>query len=204
MTPPTLLFAHGAGAGQGHPWMQAWGSRLASVGAVVPFEYTYMQAGRRAPDRLPKLLARHRLALDDATADNSGPIVLIGKSMGSRVGCHLSLERPVSAVVCMGYPLVGGGRKKPVRDEVLKQMTAPVLFVQGDRDAMGPLDQFAAVRAEMAAPSVLLVVPGGNHSLVVGKRALQAQGLTQDDVDARILTAIAGFVADHVADTPPP
>ena len=37
--------------------------------------------------------------------DFDGPVVLIGKSMGSRIGCHLALEEDVAALVCLGYPL---------------------------------------------------------------------------------------------------
>jgi predicted alpha/beta-hydrolase family hydrolase len=197
MSRPALLFAHGAGAGTAHPWMQAWARRLAAIGDVHPFDYPYMQAGRRAPDRLPKLLAAHADALAALRARHDGPVVLIGKSMGSRVGCHLSLEAPVDAVVCLGYPLLGGGKKRAVRDEVLKAMTTPVLFVQGTRDPMGPLDRFASVRGEMSAPTALHIVEGGNHSLVVGKRALAKAGEDQDAVDARSLAAIQAFLGEH-------
>jgi predicted alpha/beta-hydrolase family hydrolase len=193
MTAPLLLFAHGAGAGSAHPWMQAWAARLGTLGRVVTFDYPYMAAGRRAPDRLPKLLAAHREALEAARGD--GPVVLVGKSMGARVGCHLSVEVPVDAVVCFGYPLQGGGKKRALRDAVLKELTAPALFVQGTRDPLGPLDAFAAVRREMAAESALHVVEDGDHSLQVGKRSLAARGRTQEHVDADILAAVRGFLA---------
>lgn len=203
MTAPILLFAHGAGAGQAHPWMQRWASLLSRVGHVVPFEYPYMMRGRKAPDRLPVLLDRHRAVFDAVRAEGSGPIFLVGKSMGSRVGCHLSLERSVRGVVCFGYPLVGGGKKRAVRDAVLKELEAPALFIQGDRDPMGPLDTFASVRAQMRVASALHVVPGGNHSLQVGKRALASQGIEQEDVDEAILAAVAAFVAERCAGSPP-
>lgn len=193
MTAPLLLFAHGAGAGISHPWMQAWIARLAPLGRVVPFEYPYMAAGKKRPDRLPKLLDAHRAALEAARDD--APVVLVGKSMGSRVGCHLSLDVPVDAVVCFGYPLQGGGKKKALRDEVLKAMATPVLFIQGTRDPLGPLDRFAEVRPAMQAPSTLYVVEDGDHSLRVAKRTLKARGVTQDDVDVEILGAVGEFLA---------
>jgi pimeloyl-ACP methyl ester carboxylesterase len=81
-----------------------------------------------------------------------------------------------------------------VRDEVLLALRAPVLFVQGSRDPLCPLELLAPVRARMAAPSSLHVVDGGNHSLEVGVRALAKRGETQEAVDAAVLAAIAAFV----------
>jgi len=192
MTRPLLLFAPGAGAPSTSGWMQRWARRLAAVGDVVPFDYPYVKAGRRSPDRLPALVAAHRAALAEARAGRSGPALLLGKSMGGRVGCHVSLEEPVAGLVCLGYPLVG--RRGDVRSEVLLALRTPVLFVQGTRDALCPLDRLAELRGRMSAPSTLHVVEGGNHSLEVGVRALAARGETQEAVDRRVLEAVAAFV----------
>jgi len=189
-----LLFAHGAGAGSAHPWMRAWSQRLDALGAVTSFDYPYMAAGRRVPDRLPKLIDAHRAHLSALRARHAGPVVLIGKSMGSRVGCHVSLTEAVDAVVCLGYPLVGGGRKKTMRDKVLREMSAPVLFVQGSRDPMGPMDALQDVLSAMTADATLHVVEGGNHGLTLGKRSLAAARESQEDVDQRTLAAIRGFL----------
>jgi predicted alpha/beta-hydrolase family hydrolase len=172
--------------------MIRWAARLAPVGEVVPLDYPYAIAGRRSPDRLPALVAAHRAALAAARARHGGRVVLAGKSMGGRVGCHVALEERVDGLVCLGYPLRGRGGE--VRDEVLLALRTPVLFVQGTRDPLCPLAELAAVRARMAAPSSLHVVEGGNHSLEVGVRALAARGETQADVDARALAAVAAFV----------
>lgn len=172
--------------------MSRWAARLAPVGEVVPLDYPYAIAGRRSPDRLPALVAAHRAALAAARARHDGRVVLAGKSMGGRVGCHVALEERVDGLVCLGYPLRGRGGD--LRDEVLLALRTPVLFVQGTRDPLCPLAELAAVRARMAAPSSLHVVEGGNHSLEVGVRALAARGETQADVDARALAAVAAFV----------
>jgi predicted alpha/beta-hydrolase family hydrolase len=121
-------------------------------------------------------------------------VILIGKSMGGRIGCHVSLEEKVKAVVCFGYPLCGGGDRSKLRDKVLRAMTTPILFVQGTRDSLCPLDLLEGIRAEMKAPNFLHVVEGGDHSLMVAKRQLSAAGETQEEVDRRILGAIAKFV----------
>jgi hypothetical protein len=67
--------------------------------------------------------------------------------------------------------------------------------VQGTRDSLCPLDLLENVRVEMKAPNFLLVVEGGDHSLMVTKRQLTAAGETQDQVEQRIVEAIAEFVA---------
>ncbi len=114
--------------------------------------------------------------------------------MGGRIGCHVSLEEKVDGLVCLGYPLCAMGDRTKLRDEVLRALTTPILFVQGTRDALCPLDLLERVRGEMKAPNCLHVVEGGDHSLRVPKRQLQAIGETQEEVDQRAFGAIAGFV----------
>lgn len=196
MTRPTILFAPGAGAPSSSPWMTAWAGRLAALGTVVRFDYPYALAGRRSPDRLPVLVETHRARLAAARGRRAGPVVLAGKSMGARVGCHVAVEEPVEALVCLGYPLRGA--RGDLRSDVLLALRAPVLFVQGSRDPLCPLDALAAVRSRMEAPTALHVVEGGNHSLQVGARALRAAGETQDEVDARALAAIGAFLRAHL------
>jgi hypothetical protein len=184
--------------------MIAWRDRLGSLGDVRAFDYPYMQVGRRRPDRLETLVEAHRRALHDlaregaarskSAASGASGVVLAGKSMGSRVGCHLALTEPVLALVCLGYPLVGASKNRPLRDEVLKALRVPILFVQGTRDPLCPLDRLAVVRVEMTNEHELVVVEGGDHSLRVGKRALAARGQTQQDVDDRIVRAIGDFI----------
>ena len=192
---PVILFAHGAGAGSSSEWMMAWARRLGDLGHVRPFDYPYMQRGSKAPDRLPKLIEAHRVQLAEVRAAHPGqPVVLAGKSMGSRVGCHLALEEEVAGLICLGYPLKGMGKSGKVRDEVLVALRTPVLFVQGTRDTMGPLDLFESVRGRMRARNELHVVETGNHSLIITKTHTRQTGVTQDQSDAAILDAVGGFM----------
>src|SRR5262245_4192326 len=196
MSRRVILFAPGAGAPSSHPWMQNWKRRLSGVGEVETFDYDYMRAGRKRPDRLPQLIAAHRKALEAAREKYQTDLTfLIGKSMGGRIGCHVSLEEKVDGLVCLGYPLCAMGDRTRLRDEVLRTLTTPILFVQGARDALCPLDLLERVRTEMKAPNLLHVVEGGDHSLRVPKRQLQATAETQEDVDQRIFKAIVDFVA---------
>ena len=190
-----ILFAPGAGAPSSHPWMQNWKRRLSEIGEVETFDYDYMRAGRKRPDRLPQLIAAHRKALEAAREKHQpDSTVLIGKSMGGRIGCHVSLEEKVDGLVCLGYPLCAMGDRTKVRDEVLRALTTPILFVQGTRDSLCPLDLLERVRTEMKTGNFFHVVDGGDHSLRLPKRQLQGTSKTQEDIDHEILKAIAGFV----------
>lgn len=208
-TAPLILFAPGAGAGSDSRWMTSWRDRLATVGLVEPFDYPYRRVGRKAPDKLPVLIAAHRQALSDARRRHlpaaPGPmrVVLAGKSMGGRVGCHVALEEPVDALVCLGYPLRGASGA--LRDEVLLALRTPVLFVQGTRDPLCPLEALETVRKRMTAPNDLFIVEGGNHSLEVprGRKGRGLAGAATDDgasetpqerSDSAVLGAIGRFV----------
>lgn len=178
--------------------MQRWKQRLLTIGDVVTFDYGYMRENRKRPDPLPVLVAAHRQALSEARKDGDGGIILIGKSMGGRIGCHVALGEPVDGLVCLGYPLCAGGDAAKLRDKVLHALQTPILFVQGTRDALCPLDILERVRGDMKAVNVLHVVEGGDHSLRVSQRQLDASGKTQEAVDLRILEVIAGFIEANV------
>jgi predicted alpha/beta-hydrolase family hydrolase len=175
--------------------MQNWKERLSEIGHVETFDYDYMREGRKRPDPLPKLIAVHREALVKAREKHRGArTFLIGKSMGGRVGCHVSLEEKVGGLICLGYPLCAMGNRSKLRDEVLRALTTPILFVQGTRDSLCPLNLLERVRAEMKAPNFLHTVEGGDHSMRVPKRQLQGTRKTQEDIDQQILKTIAGVV----------
>ena len=98
-------------------------------------------------------------------------------------GIHLSLQETVAAVVCLGYPLCGGGDCSKLRDKVLRDQSTPILFVQGTRDSLFPLEVLAGVRGEMHAVNELHDVEGGHHSLRVTKSYLKASGEMQDNAE---------------------
>jgi predicted alpha/beta-hydrolase family hydrolase len=177
--------------------MRAQKQRLAPLGRVESFDYPYQVAGRKSPDRQPVLVEAHLQALERASAGHTGPKVLVGKSMGGRIGCHVAVKlgSAVAALVCLGYPLVG--QRGDVRDAVLLELERPILFVQGTRDSLCPLDLLSAVIPRLRAPHALHVVEGGDHSLVVGKRELATRRESQATVDAAVTRAIAAFLDEY-------
>ena len=118
----TLVFAHGAGAGQAHPFITAAARGLSARGIdVVTFNFPYMEGGKRAPDRPPVLEACF-VAVVAAAREHGGerPLFIGGKSMGGRMATHVAahhLERvsPLSGVICFGYPLHPPGRPDQLR-----------------------------------------------------------------------------------------
>src|SRR6185503_4565176 len=102
-----FVLAHGAGAPSSSGWMVRYAELLRALGPVRSFDYPYLRGGaRKAPDKLPVLIEAHRVELQAVRAEAStgDRLILAGKSMGSRVGCHLALEESVSGLVCFGYP----------------------------------------------------------------------------------------------------
>jgi predicted alpha/beta-hydrolase family hydrolase len=195
-----ILLAPGAGAPSSHHWVQNWKRRLSGIGVVEAFDYDYMRAGRKRPDPLPQLMATHRAELQAAREKHRpDSTFLIGKSMGGRIGCHVALEEKVDALVCLGYPLCAMGDRTKLRNEVLRALTTPILFVQGTRDSLCPLDLLERVRREIKTQNFLHVVEGGDHSLRVPKHQLQATGDTQEHVDQRIFKSVADFLSDLIS-----
>jgi predicted alpha/beta-hydrolase family hydrolase len=188
-----FLFAHGAGAASSSAWMQRWAERLAALGDVTRFDYPYMARGSRRPDPQDALIEAHRSALAALRGKSAAaPLVLAGKSMGSRIGCHVANLEPIAALVCFGYPLKAAGSGK-LRDRVLLELRTPILFVQGTRDPLCPLELLEPLCRSMSAPNHLHVVEGGDHSLETG-RGKRDREARLERVEAPIVDAIRDFV----------
>jgi len=194
-----FLLAHGAGAPSSSAWMQRYAGLLGTLGSVRAFDYPYARAGtsRKAPDKLDVLVAAHaaELAVLRAESTTTDKLVLAGKSMGGRIGCHLALDASAAAgvagLICFGYPLRGQNGK--LRDEVLLALRTPVLFVQGTRDTLCALPELAEVRRRMSVQSELFVVEAGDHSLEATKTSLKQRGTTQAEVEQAIVAAVRDF-----------
>lgn len=199
---PRALFicAHGAGAGQSHPFMVRVARLLAERGiSVVTFDFPYMQHGKKAPDRAPVLEDAFRRVIVASTAlpaAERARLFIGGKSMGGRIATHLAAARdqwPASAptlsgVIVFGYPLNppgGPSRRSPDRTSHLAEIQAPTLIVQGTRDTFGGPDD---IQSAMPAAAVH-AVPTGDHSFNV----LKSSGVSQAESDARVCDAVAAF-----------
>jgi len=90
-----ILFAPGAGADSSSEFMQNWADKLRTLCPVKRFDYPYMiqakrTGKRRAPNKLPQLVESHIEAASALKEEFDG-VILAGRSMGSRVGCHVAV-----------------------------------------------------------------------------------------------------------------
>ena len=201
-----LVLAHGAGAGERHPFMVAFGRGLAARGIdVVTFNFPYMEQKRRVPDKAPVLEARFREVIDAACqGERSGRRLFIGgKSMGGRMATHLAAcpeqsrgaqgtIEGLNGVIALGYPLHPPGKPDQPRTAHLPAITAPVLIIQGEHDVFGTPSELEPVIATMRAAVTLHVVAGGDHSLKVRGRPSEQIYEPLFDLITRFCTADAG------------
>jgi predicted alpha/beta-hydrolase family hydrolase len=191
-----LVLAHGAGAGQHSPFMVRAAEGLAARRiAAATFDFPYMAARRSVPDRAPILEAAWREALEAAAARyGSLPIYIGGKSMGGRIATHIAAQAVpgIAGVVLLGYPLHPPGKPEQRRDAHLPAITAPMLFVQGSRDAFGTADEIRALLPRLPT-STLHVIEGGDHSFKIGGRGAPKP----DAVLSGILDEIRRWIDSH-------
>ncbi|KAM7531392.1 hypothetical protein LguiB_034802 [Lonicera macranthoides] len=203
---PVVVFAHGAGAPSSSDWMIRWKDLLANAlhaVEVVTFDYPYISGGKKgAPPKAEKLVQFHSDIVKKTVAKYpEHPLILVGKSMGSRVSCMVAGEESVgaSAVVCLGYPLKG--TNGALRDESLLKLAVPVMFVQGSKDGLCPLEKLEAVRKKIKCVNGLHVIDGGDHSFKIGKKHLQSEGTTQEKAEDSAVQAIARFTSRFMGGT---
>ena len=194
-----LVLGHGAGAPMTHPFMEALTSALAVDGiSTLRYNFAYMEAGRRRPDRHRKLLAVVASALRAGGACAQRlPLFAGGKSMGGRMTSTLMAQSAGSSavptlagLVFFGFPLHAPGRHGTERGEHLARVPCPMLFHQGTRDRLADLDFLRPLLEALGPRATLNVVEGGDHSLGMLKRS----GRTLDDV----LTEVAGITRQWI------
>jgi predicted alpha/beta-hydrolase family hydrolase len=188
-----LVLAHGAGAGQHHPFMVSYARALAAAGIdVVTFDFPYMAQKRRAPDRAPVLEAAFRDAIVSARSGRETHRLFIGgKSMGGRIATHLATDPALglAGVIALGYPLHPPGKPEQKRIAHFPAMCVPWLIVQGERDTFGTPAELRSELAALRGPVARLTIAGGDHSLAVRGRAA-------DDVRREVVDAVVRFMAE--------
>ena len=193
-----LVFAHGAGAGMHHPFMERLAGELAGCRmATLRYQFPYMQKQRKRPDPPAVLTATVRAAVAAASETAPGlPLLAGGKSLGGRmtslaVADERSAPSPgiasVRGLVFFGFPLHPAARPSTQRAEHLARVRIPLLFLQGTRDTLADLALLRPLCDTRVTLSTLHVVDGGDHSFHVLRRF----GKTDADVLVELARTVA-------------
>ncbi len=181
-----VVLLHGAGSGTDVGVLSELAVRLPGIGvSVARLEMPYRVAGRRAPDRPARLDAVLRATLD--MLPQPRPVVLVGRSMGSRVACRCAASVAAVGVVAFGFPLDPPAADRPSRLPELLGAGVPVLVVQGDRDAFG---------MPVPAPDrdiEVHVLAGADHAM----RTRRRDGRTEADVINEAATVGTEWIRRH-------
>jgi predicted alpha/beta-hydrolase family hydrolase len=189
------LFAHGAGVGMMHPSMEANARGLADRGiATLRYQFPYMEKGSRRPDP-PRVAHATVRAAAAAAAKFAGDLPLFagGRSYGGRMTSQAQALEPLAGVrglAFLGFPLHPAGAPSIDRADHLGQVSIPMLFVSGDRDALAELDLLKAVVAGLGDRATLHLIASANHSLKVAAKS----GRTAAEAEAEALDSIAEWM----------
>lgn len=178
-----LVLAHGAGAGQRSGFMVNTCQALVARDITsATFDFDYISAGRRVPDRPLVLEAAWRRAAAEALERFGGlPLFIGGKSMGGRIATHIAAQgiHGIVGIVLLGYPLHPPGRPHQRRDAHLRDVKEPMLFVQGSLDTFGNESEMSALVSGLPR-ATLHIIDGGDHSFKVkGGAAAQQRAFAE-------------------------
>jgi len=191
-----FVFAHGAGAGMTHPFMEAVVAGLAERAiATIRFQFPYMEAKGKRPDP-PKIAhATVRAAVGEAQRALPWlPLIAGGKSFGGRMTSQAQAAMPLSGVkglAFFGFPLHAAGQPSAERAQHLFEVRIPMLFLQGTRDSLADLGLLHPLTEKLGSRATLTLFEGADHSFHVPARS----GGTDADVRRRMLDAFAGWAS---------
>ena len=195
-----FVFAHGAGAGMTHPFMQTVAAGLGERGvATLRYQFPYMEKGSRRPDPPAIAHAAVRAAVTEARACCPGlPLIAGGKSFGGRMTSQAQATAPLDGVhglAFLGFPLHPAGKPSSDRARHLADIDVPLLFVQGTRDSLAELKLLEPLVKSLGlsrfGPSATLhLVAEADHSFHVPARS----GRNDLQVMNEILDTFAGWI----------
>jgi predicted alpha/beta-hydrolase family hydrolase len=164
--PAALLLTPGAGSDRNHPALRAIESAVAPM-PTARIDFPYRKAGRRAPDRAPKLIdciREEAAVLVSQSRITPSALALGGRSMGGRM-CSLAVAEglPAAALVLISYPLHPPGKPESLRVDHFGDLDVPCLFVSGTKDPFGSPTELERHTKKIAGPVSHVWVEGGGH-----------------------------------------
>ena len=189
-----FVFAHGAGAGMTHSYMEAVATGLAVRNvATLRYQFPYMEKNSRRPDPPAIAQATVRAAVETAARVMPGmPLIAGGKSFGGRMTSQAQAKQPLAGVrglAFFGFPLHAAGKPSSERAAHLSDIEIPMLFLQGTRDKLAELDLLKPVIDGLGERATLHLVEGADHSFHVPARS----GRRDDDVLNEVLDAFVAW-----------
>src|SRR3954471_21887577 len=190
------VFAHGAGAGMAHPFMAAVAAGLAERRiATLRYQFPYMEKGSKRPDP-PKIAhATVRAAVSEARRQLPRlPLIAGGKSFGGRMSSQAQASAPLEGVLGLaffGFPLHPAKKPSRKRAAHLSNVTIPMLFLQGTRDALAELTELESVVHSLGNRATLKLFEDADHSFHVPART----GRKDAGVLSEVLDAFAAWTA---------
>ncbi|HRP11592.1 MAG TPA: hypothetical protein PLK37_11195 [Terricaulis sp.] len=190
------VFAHGAGAGMAHKSMAAIAEGLAARGiATLRYNFLYMERGSKRPDAPPLAHAAVRAAVAQAHALAADlPLFAGGRSFGGRMTSQAQALEPLAHVrglIFFAFPLHPAGKPGDERAAHLRDVRTPMLFLQGDHDALAELDLLQPVVASLGERATLKLLAHADHSF----HAPAKSGRKDGDVLTEALDAAAAWIA---------
>ena len=189
------VFAHGAGAGMTHRFMEDVAQGLAERGiASLRYQFPYMEKGSKRPD-VPRVAhAPVRCAVAEAARRwPSLPLFAGGKSFGGRMTSQAQAAAALPGVrglVFFGFPLHPAGKPAAERAEHLLQLDCPMLFLQGTRDELADTTLLRALISRLGERATLELADDADHSFHVPARS----GRTDAQVRAGLLDTLVRWV----------
>jgi predicted alpha/beta-hydrolase family hydrolase len=189
------VFAHGAGAGMAHSFMEAFADGLFERGiASLRYQFPYMEKGSKRPDPPAIAQAAVRAAVAKAAEIFPGVVLIAGgKSFGGRMTSQAQALMPLPGVrglAFIGFPLHPAGKPSTDRADHLSKIDIPMLFLQGSRDSLAEVKLIEGVVKHLGRLATLHLVDGADHSFHV----LVRSGRNDAEVMDEILDAFAGWV----------
>jgi predicted alpha/beta-hydrolase family hydrolase len=193
------VLAHGAGAGMTHPFMASVAAELAERGiATLRYQFLYMEQGGRRPDPPALAQATVRAAVAKAGEFARLPLIAGGKSFGGRMTSQAQAAAPLDGVrglAFLGFPLHPAGKPSAERARHLADVTVPMLFLQGTRDALADLTLLEPVVAGLGQRATLRLFDQADHSFHVPARS----GRKDAEVRREMLDALAAWAEQVTA-----
>jgi uncharacterized protein len=170
-----LVLTHGAGSNCNAPLLVALADRFSGSGlTVLRYDLPYRQMRPNGPPP-PGSAERDQRGLAAAVAavrrQSSGRVFLGGHSYGGRQASMLAADQPglVDGLLLLSYPLHPPQRPGELRTAHFPRLQTPALFVSGNRDGFGSIDELGSALKLIPARTELLTVTGAGHELLSKK-----------------------------------